>query len=101
MALVLVGPSPEKKGEHGDHEGADRRDCRRGRPRSELRRFERQPYRIVRYRPGAPSADDLTKISRAMGHSTTAMTEKYFNEAAFGMIGKPFEPLPELRPILG
>jgi integrase len=42
--------------------------------------------------------DDLTKISRAMGHSTTAMTEKYVNEAeAFGMIGKPFAPLPDLR----
>lgn len=46
--------------------------------------------------------DDLTKISRAMGHSTTAMTEKYVNEAeAFGMLGQPFGPLPELRTELG
>jgi hypothetical protein len=43
--------------------------------------------------------DDLTKISRAMGHSTTAMTERYVNEAeAFDMRDAvPFGPLPELR----
>jgi integrase len=40
--------------------------------------------------------DELTKISRAMGHSTTAMTERYVNEAeAFDLGGTAvFGPLP-------
>jgi len=43
--------------------------------------------------------DDLTKISRAMGHSTTAMTEKYVNEAeAFDMIGEVFPVLRGIAP---
>jgi integrase len=41
--------------------------------------------------------DSLTAISRAMGHSTTAMTERYVNEAEVfegARFGTPFGPLP-------
>ena len=44
----------------------------------------------------AVRGDELTKISRAMGHSTTAMTEKYINEAETfegQKFGEPFGPL--------
>ena len=45
----------------------------------------------------AVRGDELTKISRAMGHSTTSMTEKYINEAETfegQRFGLPFEGLP-------